>query len=127
MQLTAEQIALALSSRARRVGKEWITVCPGHDDHDPSLSVTDADGKVLLKCRVGCSNDRLIGVLCSRGLWPSAEEGEGANLNILESWTPIIPVPDGTALPPMAGASMCWKLQRTIQRVTLGRSFTKRV
>ncbi|MCX7912033.1 MAG: recombinase family protein, partial [Dehalococcoidales bacterium] len=33
---------------------EYRALCPGHDDHEPSLSVKEADGKILLQCFAGC-------------------------------------------------------------------------
>jgi putative DNA primase/helicase len=34
----------------------WQACCPAHDDHNPSLSIAEADdGKVLLYCHAGCS------------------------------------------------------------------------
>jgi hypothetical protein len=33
---------------------QWIAKCPGHSDSQPSLSIKEADGKILLKCFAGC-------------------------------------------------------------------------
>jgi hypothetical protein len=45
--------------------------CPAHDDVHASLSVSEGtDGKVLLKCHAGCSQEAVIGALRLRGLWP---------------------------------------------------------
>jgi len=41
--MTPQEIATALGKAERR-GDEWICLCPAHDDHDPSLSVTERDG-----------------------------------------------------------------------------------
>src|SRR6266851_2738687 len=46
-----------------------LTHCPAHDDRNPSLSVTEPEGKVLLKCFAGCTQDAVIEELRSRGLW----------------------------------------------------------
>jgi putative DNA primase/helicase len=35
----------------------------------PSLSISDADGKVLVRCHAGCDQERVIAALRSRGLW----------------------------------------------------------
>jgi putative DNA primase/helicase len=45
--------------------------CPAHDDRNPSLSIREADGKVLLHCYAGCSQQDVINVLKARGLWGS--------------------------------------------------------
>lgn len=39
---TAKELAEKLGNgRHRKAGKEWKTLCPVHDDHNPSLSVTE--------------------------------------------------------------------------------------
>lgn len=38
----------------RRTGAGWIARCPSHDDRSPSLSIREADGKILLHCFAGC-------------------------------------------------------------------------
>lgn len=45
--------------------------CPGHEDKNPSLQVSQNNGKILVKCHAGCSQDRVIEGLKARGLWPS--------------------------------------------------------
>ncbi|MDO9533277.1 MAG: hypothetical protein Q7O12_14280 [Deltaproteobacteria bacterium] len=45
--------------------------CPAHDDTTPSLSVTEKDGKILVKDFGGCGQDRVIEALKEKGLWPS--------------------------------------------------------
>ena len=40
--------------------------CPAHDDHEPSLSITEAkDGKVLVHCHAGCDQRDVIDALIS--------------------------------------------------------------
>jgi len=43
----------------------WLCKCPGHDDDKASLRVTvsEESGKVLLKCRAGCSNTKVMKAL----------------------------------------------------------------
>lgn len=49
--------------------------CPAHDDSTPSLSVRDgSNGKVLVKCHAGCSQDAVIEALRARGLWPDGSK-----------------------------------------------------
>jgi hypothetical protein len=76
--MNAETIAKSLGGR--KVGSNgWIARCPGHDDHDPSLSIQDtADGKVLLYCFSGCTQAQVIAVLRSLGLWESAVRHRGS-------------------------------------------------
>jgi hypothetical protein len=45
----------------RKAGSGWTARCPAHDDHRNSLSIgTGDDGRVLLKCHVGCSFDDIV-------------------------------------------------------------------
>jgi len=65
--MTAETIAKALGGR--KAGQSWAARCPAHDDREPSLSIRDADGKVLVCCHAGCDQREVIAALNSRGLW----------------------------------------------------------
>jgi DNA primase len=71
--MTAESIAKAL--RGRKVGGQWMALCPAHDDRNPSLALRDDGGKVLAKCHAGCAQDAVIEALKERGLWES-ERGQ---------------------------------------------------
>ena len=46
--------------------------CPAHDDRNPSLSVSDKNGKILVKCWAGCTQEEVIGALRGMGLWHTA-------------------------------------------------------
>ncbi len=62
--------ALCASLSAKQVSGEWRCRCPAHDDSDPSLWLRQADdGKILLHCFAGCSQDSVIGALRDQGLW----------------------------------------------------------
>ena len=65
--MTIDSIARALN--ARRSGAGWIAKCPAHDDKNPSLSIRDADGKVLLHCHAGCTQGDVIDALKAHGVW----------------------------------------------------------
>jgi hypothetical protein len=67
---SAEGIARAL--KGRRVGPDWIALCPAHDDRKPSLSIRQADDRVLVHCFAGCPQQAVIAELGRRGLWPVA-------------------------------------------------------
>lgn len=42
-------------------GGGWEAICPAHADSNPSLSIDEKDGKVLVFCRsAGCSGDAII-------------------------------------------------------------------
>ena len=64
---TAREIVTALGGKW--CGKEGTARCPAHNDHDPSLSVTESNGRTLVICRAGCDQDAVIGALRARGLW----------------------------------------------------------
>ena len=53
----AEEIARRLSARARRTGNGWLTLCPAHNDHEPSLHISPASEKqsqIVAHCFAGC-------------------------------------------------------------------------
>jgi hypothetical protein len=54
--------------------------CPGHEDRTPSLSVSEKNGKILVKDFGGCSQDRVISALKEKGFWPS-KNGDGFSSN----------------------------------------------
>lgn len=61
---------LAAALHGRRNGRGWLARCPGHNDRSPSLSIHESDdGRTLLRCFAGCSQDRVIAALTGRGLW----------------------------------------------------------
>ena len=60
--MNADRIADGL--KARRSGSGWVAKCPAHEDSNPSLSIGEKDGKVLVHCHAGCSQRDLIEALC---------------------------------------------------------------
>ncbi len=45
----------------RKTNQGWTALCPAHEDHQNSLSISEAgDGKVLLKCFAGCSAEQIV-------------------------------------------------------------------
>ena len=59
--MNIETVVRAL--RAHRSGSCWMARCPAHDDRDPSLSIREVDGKVLLHCHAGADRSGLASVL----------------------------------------------------------------
>lgn len=48
----------------RKTGQDrWQALCPAHDDHNPSLSITLDGDKILLKCFAGCSVEQICSAL----------------------------------------------------------------
>src|SRR5262249_13640717 len=70
--MNADRIGVAL--KGRRHGKRWLVSCPcpnhgnGRGDRNPSLSVSDGDGKLLLRCFAGCEFPDIIDALRHRGI-----------------------------------------------------------
>lgn len=74
-QVSAAQITEALGGH--RSGDDgWIAHCPAHDDATPSLSVSEGDGRVLVRCHAGCAQEAVIAALRERALWPGAARDE---------------------------------------------------
>ena len=71
-QLMISDIAHGLSKVRWHSDHKFSACCPAHDDHNPSLSVTDSSGKILVKCWAGCTQEEVIGALRDLGLWHNA-------------------------------------------------------
>ena len=70
MRAYVDRIGEALGGK-QKPGGGWTCHCPAHDDTNPSLSVDLGDnGKVVVKCWAGCSQEEVISALRNRGLWP---------------------------------------------------------
>lgn len=78
--MDAKLIAAALGRSRPAANGEWLASCPvldhgqGNGDRNPSLSVTDADGKLLLKCHGGCSQHDVWSAVRDLGLLPQLSE-----------------------------------------------------
>ena len=81
MALTAERIrsALVCGRGGCDCSKAGVkTHCPGpshrNGDRNPSLGVTERDGRVLVRCYGGCDQAGVIVALQERDLWPRGDE-----------------------------------------------------
>ncbi|MCA9312357.1 MAG: hypothetical protein KDA21_14180, partial [Phycisphaerales bacterium] len=64
----------------KRCGDGFMALCPGHDDHTPSLSIREGkDGRVLIKCHAGCTNPEILTAigLAQRDLFPAENSSRG--------------------------------------------------
>ena len=76
-----ETIAKALGN-ARQVNGQWLASCPvpghgrGNGDKNPSLSITESEGKVLFHCHGGCDQRDVFDAVRSRDLLPTTPKRE---------------------------------------------------
>ena len=42
---------------------QWKACCPAHEDGEPSLTVTDAQDRILVHCHAGCTAEAVVGAL----------------------------------------------------------------
>ncbi len=54
---------LARLEGVRRNGAGWMARCPAHEDHNPSLSINERDGTILVHCQAGCSQEDVIAAM----------------------------------------------------------------
>jgi hypothetical protein len=54
---------LARLQAVRHSGEGWIARCPAHEDRNPSLSIRESNGKILLHCFAGCMVDAVCAAL----------------------------------------------------------------
>lgn len=52
--MIADQILGRLNGVRETGPGRWLARCPAHEDRSPSLSIRDADGKILLYCFAQC-------------------------------------------------------------------------
>ena len=71
---TLSSIARGLNKVRWRGDHKFSACCPAHDDRNPSFSVSDINGKILVKCWAGCTQEEVIGALRDRGLWHTASK-----------------------------------------------------
>jgi putative DNA primase/helicase len=63
------------------IGRQRKAQCPHHADRDPSLSITDAESRVLLNCKAGCETDDVLADLglARRDLFNEPAQKRGAD------------------------------------------------
>ena len=69
---TLSSIASGLNKVRWQGNNKFSSCCPAHDDRNPSYSVTDKNGKILVKCWAGCTQEEVISALRGMGLWHTA-------------------------------------------------------
>jgi DNA primase len=84
---SAADIAAALGG-ARKSGDSWMARCPAHNDRNPSLTLTERNGRLLVHCFAGCEQSAVIAALKERALWPEAERSATCNAAGAGKWRP---------------------------------------
>lgn len=54
---------LSSLQNVKKSGAGYTARCPAHDDRESSLSVTERDGKILIKCFAGCETPQILAAL----------------------------------------------------------------
>lgn len=99
----------AKGSEPAKAGAGWVARCPAHEDHSPSLSVSEGEGgKVLLNCFSGCTWEAVAAAL---GMGPGDLFPEKR-----EPHTPETP----KAPPTLAGFAKARRLLETYLKDTWG-------
>jgi hypothetical protein len=58
--MSLEPFLSRLQKVKRTSGNSWMACCPAHDDRTPSLTVRDADGRILIHCFAGCDTRSIL-------------------------------------------------------------------
>ncbi len=55
------ELVLPRLTGVRPAARGYLALCPAHDDHHPSLSISEADdGRILLRCWAGCETAAVL-------------------------------------------------------------------
>ena len=71
---TAEEVYRKLGGKRNANG--FVVPCPAHEDRNPSLSVSDDNGKLLWHCHAGCPSDSVQASLAAKGFTVKGETPE---------------------------------------------------
>jgi putative DNA primase/helicase len=82
--MNTESLARALGGH--RVGSQWMARCPAHDDRNPSLSISNKAGKLLVHCHAGCSQNDVMDELKVRGLLKAPSVSRDRNAQIVAEY-----------------------------------------
>jgi phage/plasmid-associated DNA primase len=74
---------LSLLKNVSRCSGGWKACCPAHEDHSPSLSISEGtDGRILVKCHAGCTTEQVVAAmrLSLSDLFPDSGMTDSFNL-----------------------------------------------
>lgn len=83
--MAAQKIEAALKTLGGRRLSDGtaMVLCPAHADKNPSLHLTPGDnGRLLVSCQAGCSQDAVIEALKARDLWPKKNGHKSSTANL---------------------------------------------
>jgi hypothetical protein len=103
--MIAREITIALRGRWNAAANRGSARCPCHDDHSPSLLLSDGDklGCVLVHCFAGCDRRDILAALRDRGLLEEcAHQQESAQRGTRRIEPIIIPNPQALEIWGMA-------------------------
>lgn len=66
---TADRIANGLEKAYKRGPNSYNACCPSHPDKNPSLSIDEKNGKILVYCHSKCEQSQVVEKLKGMGLW----------------------------------------------------------
>jgi putative DNA primase/helicase len=97
--MIAREITIALHGRWNAAANRGSARCPCHDDHSPSLLLSDGDkpGCVLVHCFAGCDRRDILAALRDRGLLEECAHQHELRSCRIEPPPPVI-APDLQAL-----------------------------
>ena len=84
---SAKELAEALN--AERHHYHWMACCPAHEDDKASLAIREKNGRVLVHCHAGCTQDAVLAALRGRNLWPERRANGAANGKLRGSRTVV--------------------------------------
>ncbi|MEZ5814416.1 MAG: CHC2 zinc finger domain-containing protein [Alphaproteobacteria bacterium] len=67
---------LAVLDNVKRQGKNYTASCPAHDDKNPSFSVSEKDGRIIMNCFAGCSQEQIADALAAKGVFLNERKQE---------------------------------------------------
>ena len=91
--MDTETIAKALGN-AKMVNGQWLASCPvpghgsGNGDKNPSLSITESEGKVLFHCHAGCDQREVFDAVRERNLLTTTPKRE--EISFTQHQAPIL-------------------------------------
>jgi hypothetical protein len=89
--LTAIELAQAIDQeKMRPYGGGWMVRCPAHNDNKPSLKIDDKNGKVLVHCFAGCTQDEVLDELKARDLWKAGKQDDLEQMRLQDAYDDFV-------------------------------------